>query len=64
MTALGSSARFDGRVDNYLKYRPRYPQSIIPFLQSEIGSPRTGWLPISAPAPDFWQSVLSNLAAM
>ncbi len=37
MTALGSSARFDGRVDNYLKYRPRYPQGIIPFLKREIG---------------------------
>ena len=37
MTTLCSSARFDGRVDNYLKYRPRYPQGIIPFLKREIG---------------------------
>ncbi len=37
MTELNSSARFDGRVESYLRYRPRYPQEIIPFLQRQIG---------------------------
>jgi SAM-dependent methyltransferase len=37
MTTQESSARFNGRVENYLRYRPRYPQDIIPFLQREIG---------------------------
>ena len=37
MTTPVSSARFNGRVENYLKYRPRYPGEIIPFLQREIG---------------------------
>ena len=29
--------RFSDRVENYLKYRPRYPKEIIPFLEKEIG---------------------------
>lgn len=37
MTELVSSTRFDGRVESYLRYRPRYPQEIIPFLQKQIG---------------------------
>ncbi len=37
MTTPDSSARFSGRVENYLRYRPRYPREIIPFLQREIG---------------------------
>ena len=37
MKTLDASARFNGRVENYLRYRPRYPQEIIPFLQREIG---------------------------
>lgn len=37
MTELDSSTRFDGLVESYLRYRPRYPQEIIPFLQKQIG---------------------------
>ena len=37
MTTRDASARFNGRVDNYLRYRPRYPQDIIPFLRRDIG---------------------------
>ena len=37
MTTPESSSRFNGRVENYLRYRPRYPREIIPFLQGEIG---------------------------
>ena len=37
MTTPDSSVRFNGRAENYLRYRPRYPQAIIPFLQREIG---------------------------
>jgi ubiquinone/menaquinone biosynthesis C-methylase UbiE len=29
--------RFSDRVENYVKYRPHYPQSIIPCLQQEAG---------------------------
>lgn len=29
--------RFSNRVQNYLKYRPRYPPAIIPLLESECG---------------------------
>lgn len=29
--------RFSDRVENYLKYRPRYPKEIIIFLEKEIG---------------------------
>ena len=34
---LETCARFDGRVQNYLRYRPRYPRQIIPFLHRKIG---------------------------
>ena len=37
MTTPDSSARFNVRVENYLRYRPRYPREIIPFLKREIG---------------------------
>ncbi len=36
MTTPDSNARFSGRVENYLRYRPHYPREIIPFLQREI----------------------------
>ena len=42
MTRPDSSVRFNGRVENYLRYRPRYPREIIPFLQREIGLD-SGW---------------------
>jgi SAM-dependent methyltransferase len=29
--------RFSNRVENYLKYRPTYPSTIIPLLESECG---------------------------
>lgn len=29
--------RFTNRVDYYVRYRPRYPRAIIPYLQEEIG---------------------------
>jgi ubiquinone/menaquinone biosynthesis C-methylase UbiE len=29
--------RFSDRVENYIKYRPHYPQEIIPFLEKQIG---------------------------
>jgi hypothetical protein len=29
--------RFSDRVENYIKYRPGYPDEIIPTLQLEIG---------------------------
>jgi len=29
--------RFSGRVDNYVKYRPRYPRQVIETLQEECG---------------------------
>ena len=38
--ALESSARFDGRVQNYLRYRTRYPRQINPFLHRKIGLSR------------------------
>ncbi|MCL5031221.1 MAG: class I SAM-dependent methyltransferase [Bacteroidetes bacterium] len=28
--------RFSNRVDNYIKYRPKYPQSIIDFFRNEL----------------------------
>jgi SAM-dependent methyltransferase len=34
---LDPTKRFSNRVENYLKYRPRYPPGIIPLLQSECG---------------------------
>ena len=32
-----NTKRFSNRVDNYVKYRPSYPQEIIPFLEKTIG---------------------------
>jgi len=34
---LDPTRRFSNRVENYLKYRPRYPAAIIPLLESECG---------------------------
>jgi len=34
---LDPTKRFSNRVDNYLKYRPRYPPEIIPLLNKECG---------------------------
>jgi len=34
---LDPTKRFSNRVENYLKYRPRYPAGIIPLLESECG---------------------------
>jgi ubiquinone/menaquinone biosynthesis C-methylase UbiE len=33
---LNSKGRFSSRVDNYVKYRPHYPEEIIEFLRSEL----------------------------
>jgi ubiquinone/menaquinone biosynthesis C-methylase UbiE len=32
-----STTRFTDRVENYIKYRPGYPEDIIPFLKKEAG---------------------------
>ncbi|MEZ4656501.1 MAG: class I SAM-dependent methyltransferase [Caldilineaceae bacterium] len=37
MAALDSTKRFSNRVENYVKYRPRYPAAIIDFLREVIG---------------------------
>lgn len=29
--------RFSDRVDNYVKFRPRYPQKVVEFMSSELG---------------------------
>lgn len=34
---LDPTKRFSNRVDNYLKYRPRYPPEILPLLNKECG---------------------------
>lgn len=34
---LDPTQRFTNRVENYLKYRPRYPPKIIPLLEQECG---------------------------
>ncbi|HEY8203259.1 MAG TPA: class I SAM-dependent methyltransferase [Pyrinomonadaceae bacterium] len=34
---LDPTKRFSNRVENYLKYRPRYPAEIIPLLKRECG---------------------------
>jgi SAM-dependent methyltransferase len=34
---LDPTKRFENRVENYLKYRPRYPAQIIPLLKQECG---------------------------
>ncbi len=35
--SVDPTLRFSDRVDNYVKYRPSYPQEIISFLTKEIG---------------------------
>lgn len=37
---LEPTKRFSNRVDNYLKYRPRYPTEIIPLLEKDCGLKR------------------------
>ncbi|MEZ4706904.1 MAG: class I SAM-dependent methyltransferase [Caldilineaceae bacterium] len=37
MAALDSTQRFSNRVENYVKYRPRYPAAIVDFLGDAIG---------------------------
>lgn len=32
-----STKRFSDRVTNYIKYRPRYPDAILPYLKTQIG---------------------------
>src|SRR5580698_2331465 len=36
MNQLHPTQRFTDRVDNYAKYRPTYPQAIIPYLRETI----------------------------
>lgn len=37
---LDPTRRFSNRVQNYLRYRPRYPSAIIPLLETECGLTR------------------------
>lgn len=37
---VNPTQRFTNRVENYLKYRPRYPRQIIPLLEKECGLTR------------------------
>lgn len=37
---LEPTKRFSNRVENYLKYRPRYPPEIIPLLEKDCGLAR------------------------
>jgi SAM-dependent methyltransferase len=37
------TTRFSSRVENYIRYRPRYPQGIIPLLERECGL-TPGWV--------------------
>ena len=32
-----SKQRFTNRVADYVKYRPRYPEAVLEFLQDELG---------------------------
>jgi len=34
---LNPTSRFSNRVDNYAKYRPSYPEQIIPYLEQTLG---------------------------
>lgn len=38
-----NTERFSNRVENYVRYRPHYPEEIIPFLKGNIGLNR-GWI--------------------
>ena len=37
LIALSPTTRFSNRVENYVKYRPSYPEAIIAFLEKNIG---------------------------
>ncbi len=37
LVALSPTTRFSNRVENYVKYRPSYPEAIITFLEKNIG---------------------------
>jgi SAM-dependent methyltransferase len=37
LVTLSPTTRFSNRVENYVKYRPSYPDAIIPFLENKIG---------------------------
>ena len=37
MSSPSPEQRFSDRVENYVRYRPSYPQEIIPLLQCELG---------------------------
>lgn len=39
---VNSKGRFSNRVDDYVKYRPGYPEAIVPFLQKVTGLPAGG----------------------
>ena len=34
------TSRFSNRVENYVKYRPPYPEEVVPFLENTIGLKR------------------------
>src|SRR6516162_6388935 len=34
---LNSTQRFSSRVENYIKYRPRYPEAVVDLLLRECG---------------------------
>jgi SAM-dependent methyltransferase len=38
---MNSTTRFSDRVENYIRYRPRYPSSVLEILKREIGLQRT-----------------------
>jgi SAM-dependent methyltransferase len=40
VTMLDPTKRFSNRVENYLKYRPRYPREIIPLLKKDCSLTR------------------------
>lgn len=37
LTVLQPTRRFTDRVDNYVKYRPSYPEEIVAFFENEFG---------------------------
>jgi len=39
---VNSTGRFSNRVDDYVKYRPGYPEAVVPFLQKITGLPAGG----------------------
>ncbi|HEV8291447.1 MAG TPA: class I SAM-dependent methyltransferase [Tepidisphaeraceae bacterium] len=36
MTQIDSTLRFSDRVENYIRYRPRYPDTLLPLLEREL----------------------------